>query len=279
MKINIEQVHKKLTQNIEEYVLLILNEYGTYMPQHTLQKLKSIRDFSQVLQIYDYGEVNAKANEEHIMMPLCADRLLNLVSKVPGYGINKGHKPYNNENMVLNNNTFLTYIKHVFVSGTDAEGYYDDLLLHETMHFCGSDGSSVLKEGINELLTRMLAKKYNLRTNSCGYPKEVKLSYRLMETLGEDTIKQLAFISGLENEINFINAKLGSDVASMYQQVSILAEQEFYTKYYSHMNEFDGFSGIIKKTMMYNQIDYSNIYKIIDDYCKNLNVETSYSKN
>lgn len=119
---------------------------------------------------------------------------------------------------------------------------------------------------MNELLTRMLAKKYSLRTNSCGYPKEVMLSYKLMEVFGEDIIKQLAFISNRNSEMEFLRNSLGEDAANLYFEVSYLAEKEFYDKYYSHMSEFKGITGIIKKVKMYNQINYTKVYELIDEY-------------
>ena len=276
-ELNVEEVHNRLTENIKNYISLIIKEYGLYMPSYILERLKKISDYSEILKIYDYGEVNAYANEKNIIMPLCADRILSMLSRIPGYGINKKHKPYNNDNIVINNNTFFTYINHVFISGTNAENYYEDLLLHETMHFCGSDGASVLKEGINELLTRILAQKYNLRTNSCGYPKEVQLSYKLMKIFGENIIKTLAFIHNRESEIQFIYNELGEEAADMYQLISDLAEKEFYEEYYSHMSEFKGVVGIVKKAMFYKKIDYSQIYEILENY--KLNHENkSYKK-
>lgn len=239
------------------------------MPIDTLNRINSIDDY-KILRIYDYGEVSAYANRENISMPLCADRLLTLLSKVPFYGINKNHRTYNNENIIVNDNTFFTYISHVFISGTNAEGYYDDLLLHEVMHFCGSDGGSVLKEGFNELLTRMIAKKYNLRTNSCGYPKEVKLAYDLMNCFGEDIVVKLSFINGFENELNFLRDNLGEDAVNLYYQVTKMAEKEFSSKYYSHMTEFSGALGIAKKILFYKKIDYSGVYQMIDNYSKSL---------
>lgn len=267
---SLDAVHKRLTERIKEYVSLIKKEYGAYMPPDVLQRLNNINDYSNILRIYDYNEVNAYANEENINMPLCADKILKMLSKIPGYGINKNHKPYNHDNMVVNDNTFLTYITHVFVSGTNTEEYFDDLLLHETMHFCGSDGASVLKEGINELLTRMLAQKYNLRTNSCGYPKEVKLAYTLMNCFGKDIIFKLAFTKGFDNEIRFLRENLGDDAANLYYQVCSIAEKEFNEKYYSHMHEYSGAIGIAKKVLFYRKIDYSNIYQMINNYSNSL---------
>lgn len=273
--LNVEDIHKKLTERIQEYIGIIVKEYGLYMPEEVLNRLNTIKDYSQILKIYDYGEVSAYADSENVHMPLCADRLLSIASKVPGYGINKNHRPYNSDNMVINNNTFLTYIKHVFISGTNTEGYYEDLLLHEVMHFCGSGGGTVLNEGTNELLTRMLAQKYNLRTNSCGYPKEVSLVYELMKCFGEETIIRLAFINSFNQKIEYLRNTLGEEAANMYFQVSQQAEKEFGEKYYSHMSEFSGALGIAKKVMFYKKIDYSEIYKLINSYNNALDADIS----
>lgn len=148
--IDMKNVHDNLTNRIKEYIKIIIKEYGRYIPDDVMKKLTSITDYSKILKIYDYGEVNAYASSENIMMPLCADKILNIASKIPGYGINKNHKTYNDDNIVINDNTYFTYIKHIFISGSNAEDYYSDLLLHETMHYCGGNGSTVLKEGMNE---------------------------------------------------------------------------------------------------------------------------------
>lgn len=274
--LNVEEIHRKLTERIKEYIKIIVEEYGPYMPEEVLIKLNSVEDYNQILKIYDYGEVSAYADSNNVYMPLGVDRLLSIASKVPGYGINKNHRPYNSENIVINNNTFLTYIKHVFISGTNAEGYYEDLLLHEVMHFCGSGGGTVLDEGTNELLTRMLAQKYNLRTNSCGYPKEVSLAYELMKCFGEETVIRLAFINSFNQKIEYLKDTLGEEAANMYLQVSELAEKEFNEKYYSHMSEFSGALGIAKKVLFYKKIDYSEIHNIIHNYNNALDADISH---
>lgn len=199
-------------------------------------------------------------------MPLCADKLLNTASKIPGYGINKEHKSYNSENLISNNNTYINYIYHVFLSGTNAEGYYDDLLLHETMHFCGSGGSSALKEGINELLTRKLALEKGFRTTGCAYPKEVQLAFQLQNIFGEDILNQIAFINSERNIYFFLANTLGLESAELYTKVSKGMEKEFNEKYYANMDSYSGFTGIMKKMLNYRKINYSSVYKILNDY-------------
>lgn len=270
----LNNIHKRLTEEIKKYIHIIRKEYEDYIPLDVLKRLDNIENYEKILKIYDYGEINAYANNKSINMPLCAEKVIEFFSKIPGYGIDKNHKIYNSDNMIVNNNTFLTYLKHVFVSGTDTdEGYYDDILLHEVMHFCGGDGASVLKEGINELLTRKVAQKYNLRTSCCGYPKEVKLAYELMNCFGEDIVKSLGFIKGFDKEVEFIRDNLGEDAAKLYIQVRNDSEKEFQEKYYSRMKEFSGVVGTAKKVLFYKKIDYSNSYKLIDKYLKSEKVK------
>ena len=230
-----------------------------------MQFFDEAKEFRYADPLYD-GELSELT--EQIINSVTGDekKIIEFFRKIPGYGINKKHKLCDKNNMIINNNNFFTYVKHVFISGTDTEGYYDDILLHEVMHFCGGDGGSVLKEGINELLTRKIAQKYNLRTSSCAYPKEVRLAYELVDIFGEDIITSLAFIKDFNKEIEFIRNSLGDVAAKLYFQVRNESEKEFQEKYYSHMKKFSGIIGVAKKILFYKSIDYSNTYKEINKY-------------
>ena len=260
------KIQRNLASHLKEYISAIIERYGKYISQEKLASLNNISDFESLIKIYDYGSVNAYANDDEIRMPLCADKLLNTASKIPGYGINRKHKSYNSETLISNNNTFVNYIFHVFVSGTNAEGYYDDMLLHETMHFCGSGGSSALKEGINELLTRKLALEKGFRTNGCGYPKEVKLAFKLQDVFGEEIINQIAFINSEWEIYIFLANTLNLEAAELYKKISQMMEKEFNKKYYANIDSYNGFTGILIKTLNYFKIDYSDIYEILNDY-------------
>lgn len=261
---------KIIVSKLEIYVKAIIEKYGCYIPSDRLEYLKNIDDYSKFVNIYDYGSINGFASSDGIGLPLCVNRIFNKLSKIPGYGINKNHKSYNNDSLIINNNTFVNYLIHVFVSGTDSLGYYEDLLLHETMHFCGSGGSSALKEGINELLTRKLALDKGFRTNGCGYPNEVKIAYELENILGEDTINSIAFMNSNKDIYNYLVNTFDKDAAEFYFNVNDAMEKEFYLKYYRDIDSYNGIRGIIKKTVNYKKIDYSNVYKLIEDY-KNRN--------
>lgn len=262
----LEEVHKRLSKKVEAYIKIIREMYNDYMSPYKKKQLDEITDYSQVLKIHDYGTINGYATYNDINMPLCADKALDKMKKVPFYGIHKKHKTYKNEDLIINNNTFFDYVFHVVISGTDTEGYYEDLLLHETMHFCGSDGASALKEGLNELLTRKVAYAYGLRTSACGYPKEVKLAYELEKILGEEVMTQIAFINNEEAVLKYLEDVRGKSAAKLYKRVSDAAEREFDEKYYKHMDKFNGVTGVLKKIAYYKRINYKEAYKIIEDY-------------
>lgn len=275
----INNVKNSLSNNLQLYIQKIIEKYGNYIPEERLKFLSSITNFNNFIKIEDYGSVNAYASNDGVYMPLCADRILSLAGKFPLYGVNKSHKGYNNDNLVINNNTFINYIYHVFVSGTDAQGYYEDMLLHETMHFCGSGGSTALKEGINEFLTRKVALENNFRTNASGYPKEVKVAYELQELLGEEIINQIAFINDEREIFIFLANNVSLNAAALYRNVSEEMEKEFYEKYYKEIDTYDGITGIIKKTINYKKIDYSKVYDLLNKYKLDLENSEQLSQN
>ena len=129
----------------------------------------------------------------------------------------KNHKTFTEDNMIINDNTYITYIKHVFLKGLTPEEYFKEILLHETLHFCGSVGGTAIREGINELKTRQLAKKYGLLTSFCGYPKEIKI----------------------------ILDSVSLEASSFFFNLEVIMENEFHNKYMKY--NFPGLTGPLKK--------------------------------
>lgn len=265
-QIDLINIHHKLADNLNKYIEAIIEKYGDFIPPYKLKELKAIEDYESIIKIYNTGSINAYANNKEITMPLCANKILSFFSMIPGYGINKNHKNYNDNSLLKNNNTYINYMFHTFISGTNAEGYYDDMLLHETMHFCGSGGATALKEGINELLTRKIALEKGFRTSGCGYPKEVKIAVKLQSILGEDIINQVAFINSEQEIYKFLATYNNIEIAELYLNISQEMEKVFNEKYYASLDSYNGITGIIKKTINYRKINYNNVYKMIEKY-------------
>lgn len=111
------KLHEKLTIQVEEYIKAIIDEYDQFIPIDRKVQLNNIKNYNNIIKIYDYGSINGYASSNGISMPLCADKVLKLISKIPGFGINRNHHSYDESNLIINNNTFMSYILHIFISG------------------------------------------------------------------------------------------------------------------------------------------------------------------
>lgn len=261
--------YKIVVERFETYIKGIIEVYGEYISEENLNKLRSIEDYSNYIFIERTGQINAFFREGvGVFLPLEAYEIVKQLKQMPQYGIDKYHKLYDEKTRVVNDNTFFDYINHVIVSGSEPLDYYEDLLLHETMHFCGSGGASALKEGVNEYLTRKIALKKGFRTSFCGYPKEVRLVKTLEEIYGEKIINFLAFINDENEMLDFIESELGVEKRNLFCRIYVEAENEFYDKYYRFIDGYDGLEGVKAKTINYEEIDYSKVYSLINAYKK-----------
>ena len=254
----VENTKRILAKDMKEYVQVILKEYGGVIPEERQKFLSAIDDYYSRIIVEDSGTISMFATNNGIIMPKGAYQIFKYMRMIPGYGINKKHKSYK-EGEIVNKNTYYDYIKHVFISGMSVEEFFRDTLLHETMHFCGSDGGSAIREGLTELKTREIAQKYGLRASRCGYPKEVEVVRKLQKIIGTDIMDKITFARN-NNEIDrILQENCGSVVADLFFEISYLMDKELNAKY-DH-SKFGGLFGPIKKAKAYSKIDYSNIYE------------------
>lgn len=252
-----DSIKNNLILEIEKYINIIKNEFPD------LNHIPDDYDLNERVHIENTGTISLLVNNNHFYFPLDAFKVLNAFKKIPGFGTQKKHKTYNEENMIINDNTYMTYIKHAFLKGLTPEEYYKEILLHETLHFCGSGGGTALREGINELKTRQLAQKYSLETSCCGYPKETKIAYELEQLFGKKLIDIIAF-SRNQIELKEKLDNISPDMSAFYFSLESMMENEFYHKYMKY--DFPGLVGPLKKTQKYNSIDYTSAYELIDKY-------------
>ena len=263
---DIKEIHARLTNQVKEYIFAILSKYGKYMPDEQRKKLEDITDFSRVVHIESFGSINGYAGPGGVYLPLDAFKVIELIKQIPEYGSDKNHRCYQPDSLIQNDNTFMTYIHHMIVSGATVEDYYQDLLLHEVMHYCGSGGSTALREGLNELLTRKIALEKGFRTNGCAYPKEVAMCLELEKIFGEDVMNQISFIPEEQKVFSYLETMLGEKEANLYRKVSFSMEQSFSNQYYRYMNTFQGIDGVYEKEKRYRNICYDKAYQLIRNY-------------
>jgi len=254
---NIADIKNNLISEIQKLVKIIKKEYPN------LVDVPVNYDLQELVHIEQTGTISLFVRNHNFYFPLDAFKVLGAFKRIPGFGMVKNHKTCNQDNMIINDNTYITYIKHAFLKGLTPEEYFKEILLHETLHFCGSGGRTAIREGINELKTRQLAKKYDLLTSSCGYPKETKIAYELENLFGEDIINKISF-SKSRWEIKEILDSVSPIASSFFFTLETVMEEEFYDKYMKY--EFPGLTGPFKKTQKYNSINYTKAYLLIDEY-------------
>ena len=264
---NIDADKQEITVLFEKYVKLILEEYGDIIPDNLKNKLHSITDFSSSIKIENTGTITLYANpaDSTISLPLDAYKAIDALSTTFEYGSEKSHKTYNSSNMIINDNTYRDFVEHIILSGASPLQYFEEILLHETMHICGSEGSNALTEGFTELKTREMAQKYGLQSSCCGYPKETKIAYELQQIFGKDISDKLAF-SDLNTRFNILRSNFGEEAVQLYANVYSSMEKQFRP----YMDKkYPGFDGIRKKCDEYDRIDYSETYSLLNQFKNN----------
>lgn len=212
-------------------------------------------DLSDRIHIEDTGTISLSVSGGHFYFPLKAYELLS-----ENIGNTTTVPPLYNKNTLLRNNyTFYDYIAHVYKEHLSPLQYFNEILLHETLHFCGSGGADALSEGLNEYLTRKVAAKYNLLTNGCGYSKEVNVVLGLEKIFGEKLLSKLSFTNNPER----ILGEERPELLGLYTSVKKSMHEECFEKYlkYDYPNPLD-------KAKNYSNIDYTETMKIIDEFNK-----------
>lgn len=261
---NINDMKNELLLEISKIIDIVKQEY----PELANTPEGELEDR---VHIEDTGTISLFVKDGHFYFPLSANAVLNELKKNPLFGSDPNHKTCNEDNMIINNNTFEDFINHIVLKGMTPLDYYKEIVLHETLHYCGSGGGSAIREGINELKTRQLAKKYGLQTSSCGYPKETKIASELEGIFGKEIVDKISFAKK-NSEIRGLLDTVAPDAYTFYSSLEQTMEVEFYHKYMKH--KFPGPNGHIEKTKKYNSIDYSNAYDLINDYKNRHNIAT-----
>lgn len=259
---------RNLGVNLENYIKIIMLEYIDKIPPERLEFLQNINNYADYIKIEDTGTISCLANNKGIYFPLLAYEVIPSFYTHPLYGTNKSHKAYKKGGLIINDNTFEDYINHAIIAGLSPEEYFQETLLHETLHFCGTRGNDPLREGFTELKTRELAQKYRLLTSGCGYPKEVQIVYRLQQLFGKETCDIITFAKDnreIETRLAFTH---GEQAANLYFDVREEMESSF-RPYIQKTKEYSGITAPLKKLEEYSKIDYTKVHQIIDNYEQN----------
>ena len=256
-----EQDVFKIKKLLFEYIKLILNNYTNCDREKLLNIINSNPD---IVKFNTTNTITFIVQDGVLLLPKAAYQIFPLLKQYGNYGT-KPNRGRNIEEYLDTNTTYMEYINHIIESGLSVFDYFEESLLHEAMHICGSYGSTPLEEGINELKTRELAQKDNIKIAAYGYSKEVELAKKLQKIIGKEIMDELTFVPR-HNRKKFLSNKLSDDVAQLYQLLSskMIEESKIYYDNLAHVND------PFEKAKLYESIDYTESYQIIDSYlCKN----------
>ena len=199
-----EQDLFKLKELLFEYIKLILNNYSNCNREGILNV---INYDSEIVKFNTSNTITFIVRDGVLLLPKAAYQIFPLLKQYKNYGT-KLNSCRNIEDYLDTNTTYMEYINHIIEAGLSVYDYFEESLLHEAMHICGSQGGTPLEEGINELKTRELAQKNNIKIAAYGYSKEVEISKRLQQIIGKGLMDELTFIpSHLRKK--FLTEKLG----------------------------------------------------------------------
>lgn len=252
-----EQDFIKIKKLLSEYVSLILKEYPNC---DRGQLLNVINADAEIVKFNPSNTITFIVQKGVLLLPTAAYQFFPLLKKYENYGT-KLNNHRNIQDYLDTNTTYMEYISHVIESGMSVYEYFEDNLLHEAMHICGSQGGTPLEEGINELKTRELAQKYNIRIAAYGYSKEVEISKRLQQIIGKEIMDEITFIPRYERKA-FLIEKLGYEISELYVLLSnkmIEKSKHYFDKLFQVNDPFE-------KARLYEDVNYTELYQIIDNY-------------
>ena len=256
-----EEDLSKIKDLLLEYVGLILSEYPNSDRKNVMD---AIRSGKEMVKFNNSDTISFFVNNGVLKLPQSAYTIFPLLKQYDNYGMNLNNRR-NPKDYLNTNTTYMEYINHIIEAGLSEYDYFEESLLHETMHICGSRGGTPLEEGINELKTRELAQKYNIKIAAYGYSKEVEVAKRLQNIIGKEIMDELTFIPTNKRK-DFLSIKVGNDEAELYESLSLrMCEKsnEYYNKIVQVENPFE-------KAQLYETIDYTEEYSLLDNYSKSL---------
>ena len=255
----------RVKKQLIEYINIIGKEYP-YSKTNAL--LERMNDKEEIVEFSRDNSISFYVRNGVLYLPKEAYQFFPLIKEYKDYGKNKdNYRKY--DEYLKTNTTYMDYIKHVIDCGLSVFDYFIESLLHEAMHLCGSGGGNPLEEGINELKTRELAAKYNIKIASYGYPKEVEIAKSLQLIIGKENMDDLTFIRKQDRK-KFLTERVSAEVSELYELVSnkmIEKSRSYYDKFTKVSNPFE------KANLYDNNIDYTEVNNIISEFNKNNKVE------
>lgn len=241
-------------KRLNEYIKIIFEEFEMCIDSNIKQKILDKK--SSLLKWSDDDSISFVVRDGILRLPKTTYEVINKLKKLKNYGTRK--REYDTLNYFDTSKTYMDYINEVIECGLSPLDYFLESLLHETMHVCGSAGYLPLAEGINELKTRELAEKRNIKISAFGYPKEVEVALLFQNIVGKEVVDQLTFIPP-DNKYRFLETAVGKEVADLYKTLNEQMNSKVNREMFSTKDP-------VIKAKIYSQINYDEEKTLICDF-------------
>ena len=149
----------KVKKTLLQYIKVITKEYPNSCGNKVLEKVNS---GEELVEFNKSNAISFFVRNGILLLPQAAYNLFPLLRRYENYGT-KSKDGRSTEDYLDTNTTYQEYFNHVVEGALSVYDYFEESLLHEAMHLCGSDGGTPLEEGINELKAILLNKKIKKR--------------------------------------------------------------------------------------------------------------------
>lgn len=247
----------KIKKLLLEYIGIIIKEYPNSYGSNVI---KNVKLGKELVEFNTDNVISFFVRDGILLLPQVVYNIFPNLKKYVNYG--KKLDNYRKvEDYLDTNTTYIEYINHIIEGALSVYDYFEESLLHEAMHICGSKGGMPLEEGINELKTRELAQKKNIRIAAYGYSKEVEVAKMFQKLVGSEIMDELTFVPNNERK-SFLSNKISEKMAELYEMLSI----KMIEKSKDYYNKLGQISDPFEKAELYKEIDYSDLYLLIDSY-------------
>ena len=234
---------------------IFLDEFIEYVPvekRRYFVELMKIKKTNQLIG-FDSG-MGAWCKDNKIYFAVKNNEVFKKLAQSSDYGKRKDIKLVAEHNFINNDKDYIDYMEYFIGNGMKEIDYCLDVLPHEVMHLIGSSGG-ILGEGITELRSRQVCKKYGIRCAPIMHSKETKLAIKLEKYVGEIALNEASFFG----DFTILEERLGKIFGEeafkeVYEELRI-----GYRQYVSNRS-----TNLIEHYKKYRDIDFSRIYALVD---------------
>lgn len=106
MKIDENLLLDNLRQSVKRYIELAIREYGSYMEPEHLEWLNDQKENNDIVRFNSDKTISFFCMNDHIKIPRYAVGILKKLKWIPGFGANKKHKCYKDDEHVKEDTHF-----------------------------------------------------------------------------------------------------------------------------------------------------------------------------